>query len=414
MRSQHLRGTPCAARRFARAAFAAIIASGASTGAVAQLATDAPGLGDAYLAWTMHRMDSMQSEDDFLSDEALASQLLASPASIYSELSPAPTLGQDTQRQRDAWWRLKWEMRRKRDAEALSDPELARELAWDLGFTKARPGWYGLPTVHVRTQGDLFIYQAVNLEKAGTTKGFIDKGLQLSDPNGSLTALGAELAVSVEILREWAAKTPQAQYHRLGIDIEVVQRFMAASSLADLTDGDLAYLASILRSELSTWRAGRQSRRSLRELPTPLRLARAAMVHWQQSAPVPPACLATDGVDMAHATDVPEDLSSAICTPDAIDRGVYRRYLALRKFQLGQLPAQFTDYTQAERLIRAFGHIRPAWAGFFRDDALAYSNHAEVVEAQMAVESESTPDNDIRFWRLVERANLLVCRSAAR
>lgn len=414
MRSRFIYRTPPAATSVARRSLAAIIFAGTSTCALAQNATDPLGLGDAYLAWTIHRMDTMQSEDDFLSDEALVGQLLVSPASVYSELKAAPSLQQETQRQQDAWWRLKWEMRRRRDVDSLSDPELARDLAWDLGLTKATAGWYGLPTVHVRTQGDLHIDTAVNLEKASMTKAIFDKGVQLSDPNSSLTTLGAELAVSVAILREWAAATPQAQWHRLGIDMAVARRYMAAGTLADLTDGDLAYLASILRSELSTWRAGRRSSRGLRELPTPLRIARVAMAHWDQSPVTSRPCLASGSVDLANASDVPEDLALPLCTPDATDRGVYRRYLALRKFQLGRLPSHFTDYAQSERLIRAFRTIRPAWAGFFRDDALAYANHAEVIEAQMAVESEPTPDNDIRFWRLVERANLLVCRSAAR
>jgi hypothetical protein len=373
-----------------------------------------PPLGDSYLAWTLHRMDTMVSEDDFVSDESLATGFLRDPTSIYSELATVLPGVTPTPRAWESWKYLRGDILRKRRETAIDDAELRKELAWDLGFTKARPGKHVLPDPTIPTPSHIYLDTAANVHKSGVPVDFLVRGMNLADHNGNLTTLGVELAASVQILREWAAAAPPGERRRLGIDIAVASRFAAATNLSDLSDSDLAYLAGILRSELSTWRAGRRTRTGDRELPTPFRLARAAMSHWTQSAPATLPCDAGGGAFNGHAGTVAEDLARPICTIDATDRAVYRRYRALREQQLHLPLASFHDPEQAERLIRIFGPIRPAWAGFFRTEALDYSSHAEVVEAQMAVEADDSPDSDVRFWRLVERANVLVCRSAAR
>jgi hypothetical protein len=390
---------------------AALATSQAATGSGRHYAS--PPIGDAYRAWTHERMETMTSEDDFDSDEVLTMRYLKDPASIYSDLAVS-FYDTPSTRQRNAWLRMKREVDRRHPFVLYDEDNLRRAIAWDLGFTKALPGYQVLPDPTAPTPGNVANEVAVNIAKSGVDLTLWTRAVNLADNGGALTTLGAEYAVAMQVVSDWIANTPdERKAMRLGIDAGIVSRFSHASSLADIPDRDLAYVAAVLGSELSTWRAGRINRYGVRELPTPLRIARATMMHWAQSAPSPSGC-AADGSGVAlGAAQQAGDLKKPMCTSEATDRAVYARYRKLREYQTHRPAESYADPVQAERLIRFFSTVRPAWASIFREEALDYSNHAEVVEAQMAAEAFPGEDNDVRFWRLMERANLLICKSAA-
>ncbi|MGN6481552.1 hypothetical protein [Luteibacter sp.] len=374
----------------------------------------APELGDTYLLWTLERMRGMESEADFHSDDFLRATYLNRAPDIYSTLA-SPFYIVPSEREEAAWLRVQSRLHSNSDAPLPDDQALHRQMAWDLGMTAAMPGLQVLRDPTIPTPGHMNAVGAASLSKAGVSVYNWSNAVNFADARGKLITLGSELAVSLQILEGWVATTDARKARRLGIDANVLVRFERARSLRDMPDSDLVYLAALLRSELSTWRAGRAALGGHRELPTPLRLARASMVHASQYGDNDGsrACNGDGTLVPAVAGHVPEDLSRPICPTEATDRAVYRRYRALRRMELSRPPSDFTDPEQAARLIRYFGDLRPAWASIYRDEALHYSNHAEVVESQMAAESEAGTVNDLNAWRMTERANLLICRSAA-
>ncbi|HEY4092429.1 MAG TPA: hypothetical protein VGN46_13030 [Luteibacter sp.] len=374
-----------------------------------------PELGDTYLLWTLERLRGMESEADFHSDDFLRATYLNRAPDIYSTLA-SPFYLVPSERDEAAWLRVLGRLHSNSDAALPGDQALHRQMAWDLGMTAAIPGLQVLTDPATSTAGNMIPVGAASLAKAGVSRANWTRAVNFADPGGRLITLGSELAVSLQILEGWVANTEATKARRLGIDANVLVRFDRARGLRDMPDSDLAYLAALLRSELSTWRAGRAALDGHRELPTPLRVARATMVHGSQYADNDGfrSCN-DDGTRVpAVAGRVPEDLSLPICPAEATDRAVYRRYRALRRMELNRPSSDFVDPTQAARLVRHFGDMRPAWASIYRDEVLSYSNHAEVVESQMAAESDPGTVNDINTWRLTERVNLLICRSAAR
>lgn len=374
-----------------------------------------PELGDTYLLWTLERMRGMESEADFHSDHALQATYVDRPRDIYSALA-SPFYIVPSERDEAAWLRVLGHLHRQSEAPVPGDQALHRQMAWDLGMTAAIPGLQVLKHPATSSAGNMLPVAAASLAKAGVSYETWTRAMNLADPNGKLTTLGSELAVSLQILIGWVEGTDPKKARRLGIDTNILVRFDRAKTLRDMRDGDLAYLAALLRSELSTWRAGRAALDGHRELPTPLRLARASMAHGSQYGTNDGASPCNyDGTLLPGvAGRRPEDLALPICPTEATDRAVYRRYRALRRMELARPPSDFADPVQAARLIRHFGDMRPAWASIYRDETLDYSNHAEVVESQMAVESDAGAVNDINAWRLTERVNLLICRSVAR
>lgn len=389
-----------------------------------------PLLGDHYRTWTYQSMSRMHPYDlgdfqPFRPDGEWMQEYLNDPASIYSDLQqrlfatdPAGPALADI-----------------RTGPFPDDNRTARIIAWDLGLDKALPGYQVMPYFPRAYPGDLPMPIQANLRKAGVSKTVFLKAEALAGPR--LSTLGAELAVAVQLLSDWvvfandaaraaavaeqevaratapvdAALTARAEADEaaLGVREDVLSRFNQAMSLADMNDQDLAYLADILRVELSVWRAGRYNRSHQRAIPTPLRVARVAAAFRAAQSDYN-ACRSDGARDVAHAGNRPETLTRPICFTDATDRAVYRWYRARRTDELAQSADAFADFGSAARLIDNFGEVRPAWAGAYTNQALDWSNHAEVIEAQIAASFSSSDADDIGFLRLNERANLLICR----
>lgn len=370
--------------------------------AMATPATFSPPLGDKYREWVLRSMSALSPGDlasiyPFQPDGAWVEEYLQAPSSIYSELHPRL---------------FTWNMQDDDSMPGIpmATSRTAKAIAWDLGLTKAIPGRGGqLDHPHF----DVMEYNAqvrVNLGKAGVLARYFQKAYELG--GNDLYTLNAEMAVAVQILHEWVEATPSEERLELGVYEDVLQRFESATLLSDIPDADLGYLADILRSELSTWHAGSANVYGVRELRTPLRIARVAAA-YEGTQPTLRVCDDALVHIPGRASLVPEDTSGEICGTDATDRAVYRRYRALRAHQIGATAGSFSNMERAGRLVDAFADIKPAWAGAFNAKALDWSNHAEVLEVQIAVEGDPQRDTDMDFYRLVERANMLVCRSAA-
>jgi hypothetical protein len=360
-----------------------------------------PPTGNRYLDWTLSSMQMMHPHDlgdftPFTDDGAWAAHYLGDPASIYSGLHRRLFSGDG-------------KTAVHRPAFPLS-MQTGRMIAWDLGFDKALPGYQVIPDYPSRTRADMQVLIAANVQKADVLPLYYNKAYALV--GDQLSTLNAEVAVAAQILHEWVEGSAWSTRKAMGIDEDVLRHYVQAGSLDDLTDYDLTYLADVLRSELSAWRGGRATSEGQREMPTPLRIARVAAAYRTSNDPFYDACNDDGTRNPAKAGNDPEVASPVICFTDATDRAVYRWYRAERARQLAQEPAAFTHFDQVARWIDHFGDIRPLWAGAYRNKALDWSNHAEVVEAQMVATGHPDEADETSFLRLVERANLLICRSS--
>lgn len=361
-----------------------------------------PPPGNEYAAWTMRSLALMNAYDlgdvsPFHPDAEWTREYLADPSSIYSDLHPRLFSGNRAE---------------SADATAFPDSKrTARAIAWDLGLDKALPGYQTLPDYPGPTPGNLTLAVAANLDKSGVAPIYYEKAYALG--GNDLFTLNAEFAVALQTLHDWVEATPWADREAFGVDEDALRRVMSARSLDDVSDHDLVYLADILRAELSARSTGDAAAGARRALPAPLRIARVAAAYRASNAGY--AACHSDGSRKDTAGSLPEDLARPICFSDATDRAVYRWYRSMRRHQLAQPPEAFHgDFGQVARLIDHFADVRPAWAGAYTNEALDWSNHAEVVEAQLALDSPVPRDADTGFYRLVERTNLLICRTTTR
>jgi hypothetical protein len=330
----------------------------------------------------------------FLADGEWVVEYLADPASIYSELKPVLRSGSY---EASAGFREPFPRSRF----------VNRVIAWDLGLDKALPfhlywNWSTPPEFGLTTGN-----QAAQIYKAGVPAAIYRQAQRLS--GAELSTLGAELAVAASVLSEWLVlerSNPQSGSN--GLRPDVFRRFENATSLADLSEQDLAYLADILRYELSVAHSGFNFFTVERPLPTPLRIARVAAARHVDHSDLA-ACLADGAHDPVKAGTLPEDLSHPICMADANDRAVYRWYRTQRAAELARPEGDFEDFDQAARLIHYFDDVRGAWANAYADEALDWSNHAEVVEAQIAATITPATLDAPTLDGFFERANALIC-----
>lgn len=376
--------------------------------------------GDHHTRWTIRSLLHTAGTDattraSLRPDDAWLAEYQDDPASIYSGLSSSLTQAALVYTPRGA-------MAAAPDAGAgtmnpvgafPATAPVNRMLAWNLGLHKALPSdQFRYDAIQPELKGaDIDANARSNLLKAGVYPTVLAQAQRLSGP--SLSTLGAELAIAVSTLMEWR-RVAAGRANDLGIRLDVIDRFKAATSLADMTEQDLSYLADILRLELSIWRGGTPGVFFNLSLPAPMRIARAAAAHHGSRAGYA-ACSADGTRNPLTAGTSPDDLAHPICFTDATDRSVYRWYRAMRASELAQTPQAFADFDQASRLIAHFSDVRGSWAGAYAEEALEWSNHAEILDAQM-IATQADPALGIdeqAFLRLVDRASHLVCRSGA-
>ncbi|UPG94936.1 hypothetical protein [Luteibacter aegosomatissinici] len=355
----------------------------------------APRAGDAYQAWTraaLHQLTETPSAsfEPFMPDPQWVAALLDEPASPYSDLRPA-VFSSDVIRG------LPGSMQKR------------RAIAWDLGLDKALTGYQARAqrfSADVETQ-----WPAVrpHIIKAGVKPYYLHRAHEHGG-GASYPALTAELAVAAQTLRDWVDSTPESLRDAVGVRIDVLRRFEATGDREPLSADDLAYLADILRGELSMFRAGNVNIFGQRELPAPLRIARAAAASWLAvRTSAAPECHEDGSVNRSHAASRPEDPARPMCFSDATDRAVYAWYLAERNRELAAtLDTCEGGPVLCERLRRAFASVAPTWMGAFPRAVMRYANHAEVAELLMAQDVDAGAPGDTAYLHLLQRAHLLV------
>lgn len=354
-----------------------------------------PRQGTTYQAWLRQAIDPAHREagaadEPFLADSRWIEGLLQMPGSIYSDFKPEVFSS-------------------KALAGLPDDIRTRRVVAWDLGLDKALLGHQAFTYAFSDDLNGLSVDVRANLIKSGVTKRYYEKAFK-SGGGYTLSTLAAELAVAAQVLSEWVDATPETEREVLGVRVDVLRRLERTQGWEPLPADDLEYLADILRSELSSFRAGRDNVYRQRELPTPLRIARlAAAYRAGKGFGYPDPCSFGGAANPDRAATDPSDSSRPLCFTDATDRAVYAWYLAERERQLrfptrgckgGALPC--------ERLHDAFVDIRPTWAGAFPGQVLTHAARAEIAELQIAQDLSPDELSDTTFLQLLQRAHLAV------
>lgn len=356
----------------------------------------APPAGQEYPSWLRAAMSHMSMDDfgDFhplASDAEWLAEFLVEPDSIYSDLKP----GIFASTPRTSYEPVEAAMR--------------RAIPWDLGLDKAFFGYQASasPSFGSMALDDFPKDIQANLIKSGVMSHYYQRAYELTGGT-PLSTLSAELAVAAQTLQTWIETTAKVDRKPLGIREDVLTRFETAASLAEMSDEDLAYLADILRLELSLFRTGKLNFYGQREISAPLRIARVAAAYRISqglgAAPCHPdgtADLGRAGTD-ASATTVP------ICFTDATDRAVYQWYRSERHRQIDRFIASKDNSPCRVRLLAAFENVAPAWAGAYGPHAMSHSARAEIVEAQMALDLGNSPNDEKRFYQMVERAHMSI------
>ncbi|MBB3227895.1 hypothetical protein FHW69_002527 [Luteibacter sp. Sphag1AF] len=245
-------------------------------------------------------------------DRDFVAMMLVDPASPYSELEAAPTLTNDV-----AWFDA---VSNLSVAGSPMSPEVALAfLQWDGGFTKARPG-----QEISRIAPDDFI--AANYSKAGVDRDIFDKAIDLLSHRHSTVA--ANIAVGAQILRDRARGVDPSDYGKMGVRLDVLERFLATRNSDELLESDREYLSMTIGQEMNRWRVGRATSRGDREIPTHFRVARVAAAYRDMQgyfATWP--CDAQGNARLGYAgTQQPGD-ERPLCFVGATDRAVYKWYV---------------------------------------------------------------------------------------
>ncbi|SKB98188.1 hypothetical protein [Luteibacter sp. 22Crub2.1] len=392
--------------------------------------------GDHHARWTLLSLKRAgqggpTTRSPFHSDEVWRSEYLETPDSIYSDLAAPVALAANeyvprTGNPREGLaysegtgshptlvWPRSPRVQSDESGSFPIDAGVNRMIAWNLGLYKALPtdlrkvtsqpfGWY-----HVEPFDDNARF---NLFKADIGPDILEKAMALS--GAELSTLGAQLALSIATLNRWSDSMDDPE--RYGIRRATLAHFWSATTLADLTEQDLSYLADILRMELTVAQLGVPPGdiNGAIAIPTPLRVARTAAA-WHGSRPGYSACHANGSHDPEQAGLIPERLDRPICFMGATDRAVYRWYRARRATELATSSDDFAHFDQAARLIAHFADVRPVWAGAYADEAADWAVHAEIIEAQLVATQTlgSMASDEAGFLRMTTRANQRICRS---
>ncbi|MEX1829554.1 hypothetical protein [Luteibacter sp. CQ10] len=292
---------------------------------------------------------------------------------------------------------------------APGEMRMRRAIAWDLGLDKAFYGHQAsaAPSFGAIPLDDFPEDIQANLIKSGVMSHYYQRAYELGGGT-PLSTLAAELAFAAQTLQAWIEATAKLDRRPLGIREDVLARFETAVSLAEMSDEDLAYLADILRSELSLFRSGRLNFYGQRDIPAPLRVARVAAAYRISQGFDAPPCHADGTADREVAGSDAAATTRPICFTDATDRAVYRWYRTERARQIGRFIASKDATPSRVRLLAAFENVKPAWAGAYGIDAMSTSPFAEIVEAQMALDLPGTEDGEKRFYQMVERAHIAI------
>ena len=301
---------------------------------------------------------------------------LVDRSNIYTDLAPLTVQGMDTT------WRSAWSLL---GFQGFSMRLLQTQtvLRWDLGLTRARPG-IEMPWLHsVPELGAPWI--AANVVKAGVDRDLHIAARLCAGRGNELVA--ANLAVAAQLLREKIEASEAMGETYVGLWSAPLEHMLAARTTNALTDVEISYLMRVLENELSSRRDPPMSVYGRRQVPTAVRVARAAAAYRSETYAAPFPCSDKGAFVPGVAATRLGDATQPFCFADMIDRRVLAWYTAALRDDLETKrddPA--TMASAAGPLIDAVARMRPAGMGAFADDALDASLDADVVSAMAARE----------------------------
>lgn len=361
-----------------------------------------PPLGDFLSDWVRQRATAaggiaLREDREYLED------FLRDPDSFYSNMLHSAT----------AWYghssdfvagQGAMEALRRRLGVLLTDENVMRMVAWDMGLTKALPGLQGQrPPGFVGNDA-----AAASLYKAGVSSAVFKKGLELFGKDQDTIA--ANYAVAVQIVLDKASRIPADEAAQKGFRADVAQRFLAAPTLLHVSDEDLHYLARTLQGELTGWTAGRASVYGVRELPTPLRIARVAAAYrdlrgfmWK------PCDSGGSAIPGIAALDL-QEADPRLCMTDALDRHVYAWYR--KRFARQSLPSfPGMNPMPTRKAVGALRYARPLWMGAYESYAEDASSQSEVIEYMVATKISADERYADQVFPLVARGIMHLCEA---
>lgn len=267
----------------------------------------------------------------------------------------------------DAWYAAR--DHQDRDGSPMDQDGAVRAMAWDLGMTRASEPW----EVAVTTAWPAVRPDAQRqAEKAGLDEDVFRKArLMMPAP---IVAMTANYAVAAMLLREKLShvRTEDERASR-GLDDSVLRRFLAAGQASDLEPGDAAYLMSLLEGEQEHWAGGGSTSHGVRQLPVPLRLARAAAAYRDGSGTAHPcATQASDDATGSGETGT----SAGACLVDRTDQDLYAWYRRVFEREMPSQPARGPH----KHLVEALRAVHPLWVPPLRPWAISAGARVEIVE----------------------------------
>ncbi|UPG94938.1 hypothetical protein [Luteibacter aegosomatissinici] len=355
-----------------------------------------PPAGDILSAWVRQRLTDVPAHDQLVADNAVTRDMVTLPDSIYTWVRNQPLGFRGS-----VWTRAFSSL--ATNGTPMTRAEATQAIAWDLGMTNGYPGIVD-PVFPVPVMGDA--WAGTQLAKAGVTEEIARKALALTGHGAS--AVAANYAVAVQILVDKLACFDATQWPALGLRKDVLERFMLATSAADLRNYDLVYLVRLLQGELSTWHAGEIASSGRRELPTMLRVARVAAAFRDMQGYVADPCNVDGSARLGVAATHPDDATNAMCMVAATDRAVLRWYLQSLDRQTDPVRVNFVTAV-ALRMSRFLRPMRPLWLGVLGKDLQSYGSHVEVTEALVASQLVDDESTESRAERYNERLAIFLC-----
>lgn len=256
------------------------------------------------------RMERPDAGRDLPRISDMLTSLLATPGSAYSALVPEPAfIGTRA-----------WRDIAEGGLDKLGLDGALAILQYDLGATRARPG-----SDVVITPGFREDFVAASAIKASVDADIFWHTLDVVGRRHSTRA--ATYGIALQLLRDKAAVTPRDRWRATGIDVAILDRFMRARYLDELSRGDLTYLSTLVQHGMIHWRSDAMAQHGQRALPTPLRVARLAAAYRDAEGYVGGYPCGRDATPNAtYAGTGAADDDRPLCFVAATDHAVLRWY----------------------------------------------------------------------------------------
>jgi hypothetical protein len=337
-------------------------------------------------------------------DSEVERRSLLDPSNLYTDLAPLTVASMD------GTWRSAWTVLRLQGF-IMPLLETQTSFRWDLGLTRARPGIEMPPLRNVPELGKPWV--AANIVKAGIDRDIYVQARLLAGPGNTLIA--ANLAVAGQLLREKTEAAQASGELYAGLWSTPLEHMMAARAAYTLTDVEISYLMRLLENELSSRRDPPVSVYGRRQVPTAVRVARAAAAYRSETYTAPFPCSDNGAFVQGVAAARLGDATQPFCFADMIDRRVLAWYSAtLRDDLAAKLDDSEVMASAAGSLIEAIERLRPAWLGAFvsdiHDPSLENDMVAAMATREMVWQGHAQPS---ALTVLEEHAVDRMCRGSA-